>query len=245
ERTPLWAGIYMLPLTFGFLIAGPASGWLSDRYGARYFATGGMLLGAAAFALLIVLPINFPYWMFACIIFLNGVGSGLFSAPNATAIMNAVPAHERGQTSGMRSTFQNSGQVLSIGIFFSLMIAGLSASLPQTILAGLTAQGVPQATAQQVASLPPVSSLFATFLGYNPMQQLIPADVLHALPAASYAALTGNTFFPQLISAPFKQGLTITFILSIAAYLIAAAASWSVRTRYIHGEKPADVDMVG
>jgi MFS family permease len=236
ESTPLWAGIYMLPLTGGFLIAGPVSGWLSDKFGAKYFATGGMLLGALAFGLLIFLPVNFTYWVFALALFVSGVGAGLFSAPNATAIMNAVPASERGQASGMRATFQNSGQVLSIGLFFSLMIIGLAGTLPSAILSGLTAQGIPSTIAQQVASAPPVSSLFAAFLGYNPMQQLIPAGVLSALPAANAATLTGNTFFPNLISAPFKQGLSITFIISIIAYIIAAAASWLRGGRYVHGE---------
>jgi EmrB/QacA subfamily drug resistance transporter len=240
ESTPLWAGIYMLPLTAGFLVAGPISGWLSDKFGAKYFATFGMLLGAAAFGLLIFLPVNFSYWVFALTLLMSGIGSGLFSAPNSTAIMNAVPAHDRGQASGMRATFQNSGQVLSIGLFFSLMIIGLSGSLPQTILSGLTAQGVPTSIAQQVASAPPVSSLFAAFLGYNPMKQLIPAQTLASLPANAAATLTGNQFFPNLISGPFKQGLTITFILSIFAYLIAAAASWLRGKRYVHGETYAE-----
>jgi MFS family permease len=240
ESTPLWAGIYMLPLTFGFLCAGPVSGWLSDKFGAKYFATGGMLLGVVGFALLIYLPVNFGYGMFAFALLLSGIGAGLFSAPNATAIMNAVPASERGQASGMRATFQNSGQVLSIGIFFSLMIIGLAGTLPSAIFSGLTAQGIPSAIAHQVASAPPVSSLFAAFLGYNPMQQLIPAGVLAALPAANAAALTGTTFFPNLIAAPFKQGLSITFILSIIAYLVAAVASWLRGGRYVHGESPED-----
>ncbi len=243
ESTPLWAGIYMLPLTAGFLIAGPVSGWLSDHYGAKYFATGGMLLGAFAFALLIILPVDFPYWAFGLILFLSGIGSGLFAAPNSTAIMNAVPPHDRGQASGMRATFMNSGQVLSIGIFFSLMIIGLSASLPQSILSGLTAQGVPAAVAQEVASAPPISSLFAAFLGYNPMQKLIPASVLGALPAGSAATVTGTQFFPDLISGPFKRGLGIAFTISIIAYLVAAVASWLRGGQYIHGESTLDEGM--
>ncbi len=236
ESTPLWAGIYMLPLTAGFLVAGPVSGWLSDKFGAKYFATGGMLLGAIAFGLLMFLPVNFSYWVFALALLISGIGSGLFSAPNSTAIMNAVPAHDRGQASGMRATFQNSGQVLSIGLFFSLMIIGLSASLPQAILSRLTAEGVPATIAQQVAAAPPVSSLFAAFLGYNPMRQLIPAQVLASLPAKATATLTGGQFFPNLISGPFKQGLSIIFILSIIAYLVAGAASWLRGGRYVHGE---------
>ncbi|MFC2049052.1 MFS transporter [Chlamydiota bacterium] len=237
ESTPLWAGIYMLPLTVGFLVAGPVSGWLSDRFGAKYFASGGMLLGALSFLFLMLLPVNFIYWQFALILLMSGIGSGLFMAPNTTAIMNSVPGHERGQASGMRATFQNTGQVLSIGIFFSLMIAGLSVSLSETILSGLTSQGVPAPIAQQVASAPPVSSLFAAFLGYNPMEQLLPAQTLNALPAQNAAILTGKTFFPNLLSGPFKHGLALTFILSIIVYTIAAIASWLRGSRYIYGEK--------
>lgn len=242
--TPLWAGIYMLPLTAGFLAAGPVSGALSDKFGAKYFATGGMILGAIAFVLLILLPINFSYLPFACSLLVCGIGSGLFAAPNATAIMNAVPPHDRGQTSGMRVTFQNCGQVISIGLFFSLMIIGLSERLPQTIIADLTKQGVPILVASKVAAAPPVSSLFAAFLGYNPMKALIPAPVLHALSAHAVSTITGKQFFPNLISMPFKQGLTIAFILSIIAYLIAAIASWMRGKRYIHEEVIEKVETI-
>ena len=234
ESTPLWAGIYMIPLTAGFFVAGPVSGWLSDRFGARYLATVGMLVGALAFGLLILLPVDFTYWTFGLVLLMSGIGSGLFSAPNTTAIMNSVPAQERGQASGMRATFMNSGQVLSIGLFFSLMIASLSTTLPKAILAGLTARGVPVTVAQKIASAPPVANLFAAFLGYNPMKQLIPAAVLGALPGRDAATLTGTQFFPNLISAPFKQGLAITFILSMVAYVIAAIASWLRGDRYIN-----------
>ncbi len=182
--TPLWAGIYMLPLTAGFLIAGPISGRLSDRFGARPFATGGLLVAACCFTGLMLLPIDFPYWAFALLIFGNGIGSGLFAAPNTAAIMSSVPAYHRGAASGMRSTFQNSGMSLSIGIFFSLMIAGLANTLPKTLLTGLTAQGVPLAQATTIAHLPPVSTVFAAMLGYNPVQNLLaPTGLLHTLPA--------------------------------------------------------------
>src|SRR5712664_1648037 len=173
KDTPLWAGIYMLPLTAGFLVAGPISGRLSDRFGARPFATGGLLVAACCFTGLMLLPIDFPYWAFALLIFGNGVGSGLFAAPNTAAIMSSVPAHHRGAASGMRSTFQNSGMSLSIGIFFSLMIAGLANTLPKTLTSGLTAQGVPAAVATHVSHLPPVSTVFAAMLGYNPVQNLL------------------------------------------------------------------------
>src|SRR5579859_3333053 len=210
--TPLWAGIYMLPLTAGFLLAGPISGTLSDRYGPRPFATGGLLLAACCFTGLMLLPVNFSYWLFALLIFGNGVGSGLFAAPNTAAIMSAVPAWHRGSASGMRSTFQNSGMSLSIGIFFSLMIAGLASTLPHTLTSGLTAQGVPLSVATQVGHLPPVSTMFAALLGYNPVQNLLaPSGVLRHLPAHNVAVLTGKEFFPHLISAPFHHGLVIVF----------------------------------
>lgn len=241
EKTPLWAGIFMLPLTAGFLIAGPLSGYLSDRYGARPFATGGMILGAVSFLLLNTLPANFPYWAFAIFILLNGIGSGLFSAPNSTGIMNSVPATERGQASGMRATTMNAGMVLSIGIFFSLIIVGLSSTLPHTMESQLIDQNVPAPIARQVANEPPVSSLFAAFLGYDPMTKLIPAQTLNGLPAPNRAVLTGKTFFPKLISGPFMHGLRLAFGFSLALYLLAAVASWLRGGKYIHSEiDPAD-----
>jgi MFS family permease len=224
--TPLWAGIYMLPLTAGFLIAGPISGILSDRYGPRLFATSGLLLAAVCFVGLMLLPVDFPYWLFALLIFGNGVGSGLFASPNTSAIMSAVPASQRGSASGMRSTFQNSGMSLSIGIFFSLMIAGLAASLPRTLFTGLTAQGVPASVATQVSHLPPVSTMFAALLGYNPVQNLLaPYDVLSKLPAHNVAVLTGRQFFPHLISAPFHHGLVIVFTAAAIMALTGALVS--------------------
>jgi MFS family permease len=236
ESTPLWAGIYMLPLTIGFLIAGPMSGYLSDRYGARLFATGGMVISAFSFIGLVLLPIDFSYWMFAALIALNGVGSGLFSAPNTTAVMNAVPANQRGEASGMRATFMNAGMLLSIGIFFSLMIHGLSQRLPGALSSGLTAQGVPDAAADQVAQLPPVGSLFAAFLGYNPVQQLLGPEVLHRLQPEQVSTLTGKEFFPHLISAAFSHGLAIVFV--AAALMSAAAAVISAMggRRFVHEE---------
>jgi MFS family permease len=221
--TPLWAGIYMLPLTAGFLLAGPVSGYLSDRYGPRLFATTGLLVATLAFCGLMLLPVDFPYWAFALIIFFNGVGSGLFASPNTSAIMSSVPARHRGVASGMRSTFQNSGMSLSIGIFFSLMIAGLAATLPRTLSAGLRAQGVPAAVAAQVSHLPPVSTVFAALLGFNPVQHLLAhSGVLARLPRHSVAVLTGNRFFPHLISAPFHHGLIIVFT---AAALMSATGA--------------------
>ena len=236
EKTPFWAGIYMLPLTAGMLTAGPLSGYLSDRYGSRPFATGGMLGAAVSFVLLELLPINFPYPVFALILLLNGLSMGCFASPNRAGVMNSLPARDRGAGGGMNSTFMNSAQVFSLGIFFSLMIAGLAATLPHTMSAGLIAHGVPAAAAHQVASEPPVSILFASFLGYNPIRSLLGASVLSHLPASSVQRLTGRSFFPALISGPFRSGLHIAFTFSIVACLVAAAASWSRGRRYVAAE---------
>ncbi len=236
ESTPLWAGIYMLPLTVGFLIVGPVSGWLSDRYGARSFATGGMIIAAVSFGWLALLPVNFNYWEFSLVLLLNGVGMGLFASPNRAGIMNSLPPNRRGVGAGMSTTFQNAAMVLSIGIFFSLMISGLARSLPQTMSAGLIAQGVPAADAMQVAALPPVAVLFASLLGYNPIQTLLGPTVLHQLPAGHAAYLTGRSFFPALISGPFSDGLTIAFGFAIVACLIAAIASWLRGGKYVYTE---------
>jgi MFS family permease len=240
--TPLWAGIYLLPLTVGFLIAGPASGWLSDHFGQRPFAVGGALVVAASFLGLMVLPVDFPYWLFAALIAINGIGSGLFSSPNASAVMGSVPAAQRGAASGMRGTFFNSGSALSIGVFFTLMILGLAASLPHTLTSGLEQQGVPAAIAQQIGNLPPVGSLFAAFLGYNPLGSLLgPSGVLHQLPAANAATLTGKEFFPNLISGPFHHGLVVVFIAAALMSVISAVASLvpGEKRNAVRGTRPA------
>ena len=234
-QTPLWAGIYMLPMTVGFLVAGPISGMLSDRYGARPFATGGMLLSALTFGLLMLLPADFWFPVFALLIFLNGVAMGLFASPNTAAIMNSVPARYRGVASGIRVTFMNVGMPLSIGLFFTLMIVGLNTTVPPALYSGLTGSGVPVAVAHRLAGLPPISYLFASFLGYNPLQTLL-GPVLGQLAPADAARLTGNTFFPSLISGPFQHGLVLVLSFSIVASLVAALASALRGGRYVHEE---------
>ena len=224
-ETPLYAGLYMAPFTVGMLLAGPTSGILSDRYGSRMFATGGMVLTAACFGLLAALPTDFAYWQFALILFAMGASMGMFASPNRAAVMNSLPRQDRGVGGAMNQTFQNSAQVLSIGIFFTLMIIGLSATLPQTLSAGLQAHGVPAGTAHAVGALPPVSILFAAFLGYNPIQHFLGGHVLSGVSAHDQAVLTGHTFFPTLISAPFRDGLHAAFAFAIVACLVAAAAS--------------------
>ncbi|MET9881376.1 MFS transporter [Actinacidiphila glaucinigra] len=226
EQTPLWAGIFMLPLTVGFLLAGPVSGHLSDRFGARLFSTTGLVLVAVSFVGLLALPVDFPYPAFAALLLVSGIGQGMFSAPNTSAIMGSVAPEHRGVASGMRSTFQNSGTALSIGLCFSLMIAGLAGSLPRTLESGLRANGVPAGTAEQVAGLPPVSTLFATFLGDNPIGHLLgPSGVLATLPEHQVHVLTGTAFFPTLVSGPFHHGLVTVFGAAAVMALIAALAS--------------------
>src|ERR1700758_170295 len=238
ESTPLWAGIYMLPMTFGFLIAGPLAGSLAARLGARPFTVTGMLLMAVTFVALVLIPVDFNYWLFAVLVFLNGLGGGIFTAPNTAAIMSSVPAEERGAASGVRATFFNAGSSLSIGIFFTLMIIGLANSLPTTLSNGLQQQGVPASVAHDVAGLPPVGSLFAAFLGFNPIAELLAPS--HALqqPGVNADVLTGKEFFPQLISGPFHAGLMVVFIAAAVMMLLGTFASLLNPGRY--ADEPSD-----
>jgi MFS family permease len=234
ETTPLWAGIYLLPLTVGFLVAGPLSGALSDRHGARPFATGGLALVALTFVLLLTIPVDFPYWLFALLIALNGVGSGLFSSPNAAAIMSSVPANQRGVASGMRGTFFNAGSALSIGVFFSLMVAGLATTLPGALSSGLQAQGISADVAGQVAAQPPVGTLFSAFLGFNPISELLGPTGALQQPGVNADVLTGQSFFPQLISGPFHSGLVVVFVAAAVMMVVGAVASALAGGRYVH-----------
>ena len=226
DQTPLWAGIFILPMTAGFLVAGPTSGILSDKFGSRGIASAGMAVFASSFIGLMLLPVVFPYWAFALLIGLNGIGSGMFASPNSSSIMGSVPASDRGVASGMRATFQNSGTAISIGVVFTLLIAGLSSSLPSSLSGGLVKVGVPSGVAHQVATLPPVSSLFASVLGVNPIEHLLaPTGVLAKLPAASQATLTGREFFPSLLAGPFHSGLVVVFGVSATLSVLAGLAS--------------------
>ena len=233
-QTPLWAGIFLLPLTAGFIVSGPAAGFLSDRFGARGMATGGMAVFAASFIGLLLLPVDFPYWAFAILIAVNGIGSGMFAAPNTSSMMSSVPARYRGVASGMRATFQNSGTAISIAVFFSLMIAGLATNLPKTLTSGLQQHGVPHGIAHHIGTLPPVSSLFAAILGVNPLQHLLAASrALSSLPAAAQQTITGRRFFPDLISGPFHQGLVVVFAVAVVLSVLAGLASLLRGGRYV------------
>jgi len=237
-NTPLWAGIYMLPMTIGFLLAGPASGYLSDRFGARPFATGGMLVAALSLGLLTLVPVDFSYIWFALLLLLNGLGMGLFASPNRAGIMNSLPPHQRGAGAGMVATFQNSAMVLSIGVFFTLIITGLAATLPRVMFAGLVAHGVPHAAALRASKLPPTSTVFAALLGYDPMKTLLATTLPH-LPHATAAYLTGRSFFPALITKPFGGGLHEALFFGMGMLLLAAGASWLRGGKY-HYQEPGD-----
>jgi MFS family permease len=246
SQTPLWAGIYLVPLTIGFLISAPLSGFLSDRYGARAFTVVGALITGGSFLWLMFLPVNFTYWVFALILAVNGLGSGLFASPNRAEIMNSVPANQRGAAGGTIATFQNASFVLSIGIFFSLIVTGLSSHLPSALSQGLTSNGVAAGTASSISHLPPIGVLFAAFLGFNPMRQLL-GPTLNHLSAAHVSYLTGRDFFPTVITQPFHDGLTIAFWFAIAASVIAAIASLLTgqRKRRAQAAEPAGEELAG
>ncbi|MGO8949797.1 MAG: MFS transporter [Ktedonobacterales bacterium] len=237
--TPLWAGIYMTPLLLGFFVMGPISGYLSDQFGARFLSTLGVLLQASGFIGLTFLPANFSYPAFAVLIFFLGCGTGLFSSPNTSSVMSSVPPERRGVSSGMRATFQNGANLVSIGVFFSIVTLGLAAALPRALTSGLTKYGVPAAAAGQIAHLPPTAALFGAFLGYNPIGELLPPQLLSRLPAADRAMLLGKTYFPEVISGPFMSGLHAVFYVSALLCLIAAGASWSRGKRTIYRNAPA------
>jgi MFS family permease len=238
-QTPLWAGIAMVPLTVGFLIVGPVAGALSDRFGARLFATTGLTVSGASFLLLELLPINFSYIWFALLIFMFAVGMGLFFAPNQASVMNSLPPDQRGAGAGMLNTFQNSATVLSMGLFFTIVTIGLASRLPSHLYKGLTAAGVAPGPAHLVASEPPIGSLFSAFLGYNPIKELLgPTGALQHMSPHQVAYITGRTFFPQLLEEPFAGGLHLAFTFAAIATGVALIASALRGKLYVHQVKP-------
>jgi MFS family permease len=238
DQTPLWAGIYMIPLTLGFFL-GPYSGSLSDRYGSRLLTSLGLGVSGSAFLLIELLPMNFSYIWFALVLFMFGLGMGLFFSPNQAAIMNSLPPDQRGAGAGMTMTFFNSATVLSMGLFFTIVTLGLAAELPSHLFNGLTAAGITPSAAHVVANEPPIGSLFSAFLGYNPIQELLgPTGALHHLSAHQAAFVTSRSFFPQLIAQPFAHGLHLAFALAAAAAGIGVVASAVMGRRYVHSEKP-------
>src|SRR6202453_2080690 len=244
SQTPLWAGIYMVPLTVGFLVLGPISGILSDRFGARFFATVGLVLSGAAFLLLELLPINFSYIWFALLIFLFAVGMGMFFAPNQAAVMNSLPADQRGAGAGMLNTFQNSATVLSMGLFFTVVTLGLASRLPSHLYRGLVKAGVSPSAAPLVASEPPIGSLFSAFLGFNPIQELLgPTGALNHMAPSQGAYITGRSFFPQLIGGPFASGLPLAFTFAAIATAVAVVASALRGGRPPHPAQPVTEEL--
>ncbi len=237
-QTPLWAGIFMLPLTVGFLISGPVSGILSDRYGARPFATGGVVAAALSFGLSELLPVDFSYVGFAALLLLSGLAMGLFAAPDRAGIMSSLPPDQRGAGAGMVSTFQNAAMVLSIGIYFSLVVIGLTATLSRSLLVRLTSHGMPRATAEHAAHLPPVSVLFAAFLGYNPVRSLLaPSGVLAKLPHADARPSARGSTTP-IVEAPRLPPLAF-------AGSVVGAAPPAGNGAAAHSAAPTPEELVG
>jgi len=237
SQTPLWAGIALVPLTIGFMISGPVFGTLADRLGARGVATIGLIGAGASYLLLETLPMNFSYVWFALLVFLLSFSLGMFFTPNQMAIMNSLPPDQRGAGAGMNGTFMNSAGVLSIGVFFTIVTLGLAAALPGHLYHGLTAEGVPASEALKVSHLPPIGSLFAAFLGFNPIQTLVPHSVLASLGPARAHYLVGRSFFPKLIAPAFASGLHLAFDFAAGTSFVAAVLSWMRGSRYNH---PAD-----
>jgi EmrB/QacA subfamily drug resistance transporter len=223
--TPLQAGLDTLPMMAGFVVAGPAGGALSDRIGVRGIATSGMLVSAAGFLLLTTLPTDFAFPLFAFYLFITGVGMGMFAAPNTASIMNSVPARYRSIASGMRATFINAGMVISMSAFFTVVITGLSASLPDSLRSGLSGAGAPSAILDAASKLPPASALFAALLGYNPFASLLSPTVAAQLAPATIARLQSPQFFSSLIGGPFTNSLHVVFYLAAGMAVVAAAAS--------------------
>ncbi|MGA2666371.1 MAG: MFS transporter, partial [Nitrososphaerales archaeon] len=228
QSTPFWSGIFILPLLIGFVVMGPLSGALADKYGAKLLTTLGMAVSAVAFFALTFLPYDFAYPEFAVIIFVMGLGSGLFASPNVLSIMNSVPPQDRGAASGMRATLQNTGQTISLAIFFTIIISSLTSSLPGAFDSAMTGAGVPQLS-PYFANIPATSAVFAAFLGYNPVTSILaalPSSVTSSIPATTVAFLTGTTFFPDAIAPAFVSALRLTFYIGLGISLVAMLISY-------------------
>lgn len=240
EDTPLWAGIYMLPMTLGFIIMGPISGMLSDKYGPRWIATSGMVIVTLVFIGLALLPYNFDYWQLGILIFFMGIGNGMFSSPNSSSIMNSVPAQDRGVASGMMATLINSAATLSMAIFFTIVIVGIQGALPGAIhesFANLGSSPVVQNLADQLAGLPPTNALFSAFLGYNPMGstlEVMDPNVVSAIPQSVVDTLKSTYWFPQTLQQAFMPALRASFIIGAVLSAIAALLSAMRGERYVH-----------
>jgi len=229
SSTPFWSGIYITPMLLGFVVMGPLSGRLSDRHGARGLATLGMLITTVTFLLLSALPYDFVFWQFALILFVMGIGGGLFASPNTVSIMNSAPPEHRGAASGMRATLQNVGQTASTAVFFTIVLSALSNGLPTALSSAVTNAGAAQ-LAPVFTNIPPTGALFAAFLGYNPVGAILSdprvAQLAASIPQSVTAYLTGQTFFPTAIAPAFMSSLQEAFYLGAALSLVAAVASF-------------------
>jgi MFS family permease len=245
QDTPLWAGIYMLPFTAGFLVMGPLSGYLSDRYGARGFSTAGMLITAVGYYLLSTFPYNFAYLSFAAVIFLMGFGMGMFASPNTASVMNSVPAEHRGSASGMRSTLQNTGSVIGLSILFTLVLLVLSRDLPSSIAAAASQAGAPELSSA-LTQIPPTAAIFAAFLGYNPMGTVLnqlPSNLRNSLSPQTVTVLTGKVWFPTAIANAFMSSLGVALYFNVALAVVAAAASVLRGKRYVYGTEGEELEI--
>ncbi len=230
--TPFWSGIYMTPMLAGFAMMGPLSGWLSDRYGARGFSTLGMVIVAATFYALAEMPYNFNFATFALVLFVMGLGNGMFASPNTASIMNSVPMEHRGAASGMRSTLQNTGTMVSLALFFSIVISLLASSLPGAFDTAFSRVEIPQLGAA-FAQIPPTGALFAAFLGYNPVSSILSqlayspgtASIVTSIPQQTMSYITGNSFFPNAIAPAFMSALQLAFYIGMGLSLAAAISS--------------------
>jgi hypothetical protein len=239
SSTPFWAGIFMIPMSIGFVLTGPISGWLSDKRGARLLATLGMVISAASFIGFVLLPVNFIYLAFATVLFIMGIGGGIFASPNMASIMNSVPAECRGAASGMRATIQNSASTISQAVFFTIIIVSLSATLPSALSAAVTNAGAPQ-IASALSATPASAALFASFLGYNPVSTILhslPSSLASSIPQKTATYLTGSTFFPNAISSPFMTALREAFIIGAVMCALAAVCSVLRGEKFVHGQQ--------
>ena len=244
ESTPFWAGIYMLPLTAGIIIMGPLSGILSDKYGPRWIATGGMMIVTISFLLLAALPYNFNYIEFGLALLLMGIGGGMFGSPNSASIMNSVPPEDRGVASGMMYTIMNTAMTASMAIFFTIVIVGITQRFPDAMTSSLVSIGAVN-LAPVLSNIPPTAALFSAFLGYNPVNAILsnlPASFVAHIPQSTLTSLTGTTWFPQTLANAFIPSLRTSFYIGAILSAIGAILSALRGEKYIHEHEEIKIE---